>query len=95
MFFESIQTATTMRPYEQPIERTRTNMNKLTILALLTVCSALPAQTASYTYIDQKAPYSNPLGLGFEAPFLAALSCAARSSRVATFFACCVRSAVS
>ena len=35
-------------------------MNKLTTLALLAVCSTLPAQAASYTYINQKAPYTNP-----------------------------------
>ena len=35
-------------------------MRPITTLALLAVCSTLPAQQASYTYIDQKAPYQNP-----------------------------------
>ena len=34
-------------------------MRALTITAVLALCAALPAQAASYTYIDQKAPYSN------------------------------------
>jgi hypothetical protein len=34
-------------------------MNKLTTLVILAVCSTLPAQAASYTYINQKAPYKN------------------------------------